>query len=122
MVPKMKLISKVFVIGLFLLSGCAVNSSIQPVASSGSGFDGAVYSGETSIVGKSSKGIDEYRLFQQGGTGFTQVESLKAAVYGQATNFCAKKEKALNPVQETRSVPPHVLGNFPRFELLFECN
>lgn len=118
----MKLISKSIVVWLFVLSGCAVNSSIQPVGSSSSGFDGAVYAGETFIIGKTTKGGEEYRLFQQGGTGFTQVESLKSAVYGQATNFCSKKGKALNPVQETRSTPPHVMGNFPRYELVFECN
>jgi hypothetical protein len=118
----MKSNANLFIFGLVVLSGCAVNSSVQPVSSSTSGFDGAVYGGETVIVGKSTKGSEEYRLFQQGGTGFTQVESLKAAVYGQATNYCAKKSKTLNPVQETRSVPPHVMGNFPRFELIFECN
>lgn len=118
----MKLNIKMFVIGALALSGCAVNSSVQPSASSSSGFDGAVYGGETAVVGMSTKGSEEYRLFQQGGTGFTQVESLKAAVYGQATNYCAKKGKALNPFQETRSIPPHVMGNFPRFELVFECN
>ena len=118
----MKVTSKLLVICTFAISGCAVNSSVQPVASSNSGFDGAVYGGETVVVGKSTKGGEEYRLFQQGGTGFTQVESLKGAVYGQATNYCAKKGKTINPVQETRSVPPHVMGNFPRFELVFECN
>lgn len=118
----MRLITKSFLLYTFVLAGCAVNSSVQPVSSSASGFDGAVYGGESVVVGKSTKGSEEYRLFQQGGTGFTQVESLKGAVYGQATNYCGKKGKSINPIQETRSVPPHVMGNFPRFELVFECN
>ena len=38
-----------------------------------------------------------------------------------ATKHCARKGKVARPLQETTSKPPHVLGNFPRVEWLFEC-
>jgi hypothetical protein len=38
-----------------------------------------------------------------------------------ATQQCARNGKVIKPLQETASTPPHVLGNFPRVEWLFEC-
>lgn len=38
-----------------------------------------------------------------------------------ATKHCARRSRVVRPVQETTSRPPHVLGNFPRVEWLFEC-
>jgi len=38
-----------------------------------------------------------------------------------AMKHCARKGKTARPLQETTSKPPHVLGNFPRVEWIFEC-
>ena len=38
-----------------------------------------------------------------------------------AIEFCARKAKSVHAVSETASTPPHILGNFPRIELIFQC-
>ena len=103
------------------LFGCASNPPVQAVASSKSQFEGAAYGGETAELEKPTPGAEVYRAFYQGGSGFVSVSSVRETVEEMATKHCARKGKAARPLQETTSKPPHVLGNFPRVELLFEC-
>lgn len=72
---------------------------------------------------KPTPGAEVYRAFYQGGSGsgFVSVSNVREAVEEMATKHCARKGKAARPLQETTSKPPHVLGNFPRVEWLFEC-
>lgn len=104
-----------------LLSACAATSAVTPAATSSSGFEGAVYSGETVQLDKPTQGAEVYRVFQQGATGFVSVASVREGVEDIATKHCERKGKAVRPIQETASKPPHILGNFPRVEWLFEC-
>lgn len=103
------------------LIGCASNPPVQPAASSKSQFDTAVYGGETSQLEKPTPGGEVYRAFYQGGTGFVSVSSVRETVEEMANKHCARKGQVVRPLQETTSKPPHVLGNFPRVEWLFEC-
>lgn len=105
----------------FCLVGCASNPPVRPAASSKSEFDGAVYGGEVSQLDKPTPGAEAYRAFYQGGSGFVSVSSVRNAVEEMATKHCARKGKVVHPIQETTSTPPHVLGNFPRVEWIFEC-
>ena len=50
------------------------------------------------------------------------VSSVREAVDEMATKHCARSGRVPRPLQETTSKPPHVLGNFPRVEWLFECS
>lgn len=104
-----------------LIAGCASTTAVMPAASSKSGFDGAVYSGEIVELEKPTSGAEVFRIFQQGATGFVSLASVRGGVEEIATQFCTRKGKAVHPVQERTSVPPHILGNFPRVEWLFEC-
>jgi len=104
-----------------VLLGCASNPPVQPAASSKSQFDGAVYGGETAQLEKPTPGAEIYRAFYQGGSGFVSVSSVRETVEEMAARHCARKGKTARPLQETTSKPPHVLGNFPRVEWLFEC-
>ena len=101
--------------------GCASNPPVQPAVSSKSQFECAVYGGETVVLDKPVPGAEAYRAFYQGGTGFVSVSSVRETVEEMATKHCARKGKVARPLQETTSKPPHVLGNFPRVEWLFEC-
>lgn len=103
------------------LAGCAVSGSIQPVAKSKSGFEGALYSGETTVINAPSPGTEAFRVFNQGSTGFVSVEANREDAEHRARRFCEQRQQTLRPLQETVSKPPHVLGNFPRSELVFEC-
>lgn len=104
-----------------LLCACANTTPIQPASASRSGFEGAVYSGETVTLDKPTPGEESYRIFQQGATGFVSIGSVRSDVEALATAHCERKGRAMHGLVETASKPPHVLGNFPRVELVFEC-
>jgi hypothetical protein len=95
---------------------------VQPAASSKSQFDSAVYTGEVAQLEKPTPGAEVYRAFYQGGSGFVSVSSVRETVEEMATKHCTRQGKVVRPLQETTSKPPHVLGNFPRVEWLFECS
>lgn len=103
------------------LSGCAVTTTIQPAISSNSSFDGAVYSGESVTISATPQGVEEFRVFHQGATGFVSVQSVRSSAEQRATEFCDRNGKVMKPLRETSSKPPHIFGNFPRVELIFGC-
>lgn len=103
------------------LVACASNPPVQPVTGSKSQFDGAVYSGEVSVVDKPTPGVEAYRAFYQGGSSFVSVSSVRETVEDMAAKHCSRKGQAVRPLHETTSKPPHILGNFPRVEIVFEC-
>jgi len=103
------------------LVGCGTTTPIQLAASSKSGFDGAVYTGETSTLDKPTPGEPSYRIFQQGATGFVPITAVRADVEEQAVRHCERAGKAMRGLVETSAKPPYILGNFPRVELVFEC-
>jgi hypothetical protein len=103
------------------LIGCGHTTAIQGTNKSKSQFEGAVFSGETVTLGDATKGSEEYRLFQQGATGFVPLQAVREDVEQHAVQFCDRKGKSMNALRETTSKPPHILGNFPRAELVFEC-
>ena len=103
------------------LVACASSPPVQTVAGSKSQFEGAVYSGEVSVVSKPTPGVEAYRAFYQGGSSFVSVSSVRETVEEMAAKHCARKGQAVRPFQETTSKPPHILGNFPRVEIVFEC-
>jgi hypothetical protein len=103
------------------LTGCANTSPIMPAASSQSQFDGAIYPGESVTVSSSTPGIEEFRVFHQGATSFVSVQSIRVNAEQRAAEFCDRRGKVMKPVRETTSKPPHILGNFPRVEIIFGC-
>jgi len=111
-----------FVLGtIILLAACANTTPIQITSVGKSEFEGSVYSGQTTDIEAPVPGLEKYRVFQQGATGFVSVQNVRSGVEEIANNFCARKGKAMHAVSETASKPPHILGNFPRVELAFQC-
>jgi hypothetical protein len=104
-----------------LLAACSSTPPVQLEATSKSQFDGAVYSGETTQIDKPTPGADAFRAFYQGGSGFISVASVRSTVEEMATQHCERRGMTVRPIQETTSKDPHILGNFPRVELVFEC-
>ena len=104
-----------------LVTACAGTSTIQPAATTKSQFDSAVFGGENTTINRASPGVVAYRLFQQAATGFVSLETVRASTERRATDFCARSGKQMRTLSETASKPPHILGNFPRVEVVFEC-
>lgn len=99
----------------------ATVTSVQKASESRSKFDGAIYKGESVSIDEPLPGLDTYRVFEKAATGFSSVQGVREEVQDIADKFCKRKNAAARSVSERHSTPPHVLGNFPRVELLFQC-
>ena len=104
-----------------LIVGCSTASSIQSTSSSESKFEGAVYDGETVELNQPTPDHEEFRIFHQAATGFVSVQSVRQSAEKRVEDFCDRKNRSVNVLRETTSKPPHILGNFPRIEITFEC-
>jgi hypothetical protein len=109
------------IIMLILLSGCSTASTIQRADISKSEFDNAVYSGKVTVINDELSDKDAYRVFHQAATGFVSIQSIRASSEKRANEFCERKGKSMQALRERTSVPPHILGNFPRIEIIFAC-
>lgn len=104
-----------------LLAGCAVSSTIEKVETSDSEFDGAIYGGKKSSINAELPDVPKHRIFHQGATGFVSVETIRNSALERAEAFCAQTDKRPHLIEETTSTPPHILGNWPRIEVIFSC-
>ncbi len=109
------------VFALLIIQGCAMAPVVQLAKQGKSGFDGAVFEGEIYVVGVDATNNDQYRLFSQATTGFVSLEAIKTDVDQRASEFCRDRNQTMKPLTVQTSVPPHILGNFPRAELVFIC-
>lgn len=103
------------------MQGCAVTPPILKASESKSYFEDAVYTGETNIISKDVSGGEQYRVFIQAATGFVPASVCREEAEQKAAQFCEGMDKKIKLIQETISKPPHILGNFPRAELVFAC-
>lgn len=104
-----------------ILAACSTASSIQRADKSESGFDGAVYDGEESVIRDDIPDSSAYRIFHQGATGFVSVQTVRTSAEGRAKVFCDNKNLRYELLRERVSVGAHIAGNFPRAELVFAC-
>jgi len=101
--------------------GCASSTAIQQADITESGFQGAIYQGRTTVVSENTQNLPEYRVFQRGSTGFVELDTVRARAEGRANKFCDQRNMASRVIIEQASTPPHIIGNFPRVELIFVC-
>jgi hypothetical protein len=66
-------------------------------------------------------GVEEYRVFQEGSTGFVSIQSVRSDAEQRAMAFCDGTGKTMLSLRETTATPPYILGNFPRVEIIFGC-
>ena len=102
-------------------AACSIASSIQRADTSTSGFDGAFYDGEESILRDDIPDSEAFRIFHQGATGFVSVQSVRISAERRARTFCEDKGLSYELLRATVSAGAHVAGNFPRAELVFAC-
>ena len=103
-----------------LLSACALASPIQPAATSKSSFWFLWWSEPKLMVSEVPEG-EQFRVYHRGATGFTPVSALRRTAEARATDFCERKGRAMTAIAEKTSSHPHILGNFPRIEIVFVC-
>jgi Short C-terminal domain len=103
------------------VSGCSVAAPIQPASTSKSAFDSAVYKGATVATGTGTPSNESYRVFNQAASGFVSIQSVRDDAEQRAKAFCDRKGKAFESLTETTAVPPYVMRNFPRVEIVFDC-
>lgn len=101
--------------------GCAQMDQVQSAKATRSKFDGAVYKGTTTFISDNKDGIEEFRVFHQAPSGFSEVAHVQASATAEAIRFCGMRNMRAVFFSETISTPPHVLGNFPRAEVVFGC-
>ena len=111
-------------ISVLALSGCGGMAAIEKASESKSHFkDSDAYKGNISyITDKEVKG-EQYRIFNQAGSGFTGIDTIRQEAVQRANTFCRRKgpEYEMFTVSEQTSSPPYLLGNFPRIEIIFVC-
>ena len=103
------------------VAACSVTAPVQPAATTKSAFEGAVFKGTTVTVGPGTPNAERYRVFQQAATGFISIQSVRETAEQRATEFCERKGKVMESVEETTADPPYIMGNFPRVEIVFVC-
>jgi hypothetical protein len=111
----------IVLVGIIFMGGCSTASTIQKASTSKSAFDGAVFDGEVVIVSDDIPDDDAYRIFHQAATGYVSIQSIRVSSEKRANQFCEKDGKVMRVLREHTSTPPHILGNFPRIELVFAC-
>ena len=117
----MSFLNKTALLTLLALQGCSSAPPVQKASDVKSYFDGAVYPGEIYKLAEDNSGAEQYRVFSHGSTGFVSLASVQSNAEGRAKDFCEKEQKTIKILQQQTSTPPHVLGNFPRVELIFIC-
>jgi len=49
------------------------------------------------------------------------LDAIKDDAEQRANEFCLKNNKVMKAITIQTSLPPHILGNFPRAEFVFVC-
>jgi Short C-terminal domain len=113
--------SLIIIASMIILTACSTSSTIKKASESKSAFDDAAYEGEEFVVNNAISDEDAYRIFHQASTGFTSIQSIRNSAEKRASDFCKKQGKEMQTLRERTSSPPHILGNFPRIEIVFSC-
>jgi len=111
---------------VFVLSACAVSGPILKVDQSDSAFKNAAYPGKTRLIVDSTEIAkyplsEQYRVFEQSYTSYGSIPEARDQAMPRVIEFCRAKNKKPKILQEHTSVPPHILGNWPRIEITFVC-
>jgi hypothetical protein len=106
---------------LFFLASCAIAPRVEPAATSKSQFEGALYAGDTVTLDQPTPGVEAYRVFRQGATGYVSLQAVRSETEEIARAYCKRKGGAMRGLVETATRPPYTFGNFAGVELIFEC-
>lgn len=97
-----------------LAVSCAPSSPVQRASESASHFDPP-----PALMSHKFPERDIYRVYQRGGSGFVPVNAVRSSAEERAENFARRQGRGMVVLGEATSKPPHILGNFPRVEIVF---
>jgi hypothetical protein len=117
----MRIYKPTLLISLVAMVGCSTSGTIESTSDGESQFEGATFDGELSVVNKPTPETESHRVFHQAATGFVSVQSIRQTAERRVDDFCGRQGKSVRVLSERTSKPPHILGNFPRIEIEFEC-
>lgn len=101
------------------LSGCAKDSGVVLAKDSKSLFEDTVCHYEKSKLADDTTGGEQYRIYQQGATGYVPLSAIREDIERQATTFCENIDKKIKMLSIINS--PVSLGCPPKAELIFTC-
>ncbi len=96
------------------LSSCATSTPIQRLSESRSHF-----SEEPALRPHNFPAEDVYRIYHRAATGFVSLDSIREAAEQRALRVAQGQGREVVFLGERTSSPPHILGNFPRIEIVF---
>ena len=115
----MKSVVTALLLSSIFIGGCARDSGVMLAKDSQSLFDDAVCPFETKIYAEDTTGSEQYRIYQQGATGFVPPSALREEIERQASIYCDNLGKSSKVLKETN--PPFRMGCYPKAELIFVC-
>ncbi len=110
----------ILLIPVLLALGCSYASPIKPAASSESPFWFPGWGEPEQLVSVVPQG-EQFRISHRGATGFVTVATIRQSAQARAAEYCGSKGRAMTAISEQTSSHPHILGNFPRVEIVFVC-
>lgn len=96
------------------LTGCTASTAVQRYSESKSAFNPG-----PDLIENNYPEKDVYRVHEQGATGFVSINTVRESAEQRAAEFCERQGKGMVILGEKASSPPHILGNFPRVEVVF---
>ena len=120
----MKAYSLTFIVVMIgMLYGCStVTPVVKKVNESKSGFDGVFYQGDTEVLNEPPQGLEQYRIFEDGASGFVSAGALREDAELRAKDFCAESNKVMRVIKvQTSYARPWKPGGFPKAEVTFVC-
>jgi hypothetical protein len=102
-----------------LACGCTV-PSVELAESRNPTFK-EITDGKTTKINPEIPGVQVYRTFYTGTTGFVPEDKIRSGALQEITSYCSESGKVPYLIEETMSVPPYILGNWQRIVVSFSC-
>jgi hypothetical protein len=97
-----------------LLSSCGISSPILQYSESKSNFKNP-----PELIDNNYPAKDIYRIYHRASSGFTPMQKIREAAEQRINKFAQQQGKSFIVLGEKMSMPPYILGNFQRIEIVF---
>jgi len=74
---------------------------------------------ETEILSHDYPDKDVYRIWHRAANGFVSTQSIRLTAEARIEKFAERRGKSFVIIGEQTASGPHILGNFPKVEIIF---